>query len=535
MEVGSQLLAADLGQGDVCVIVLPSGQDAATVLIATLLVGGIPLLVCPPTLVGGNLQLRDTLRRVLRRTRARVAVCLESLKPELSRLAGGATAILGLGTKTEGAGRHAVGSPCPRPDDIAMMQLTSGTTRAPRICVWNHKAVLAAVDGMAAAMGFSSADVCLNWTPLYHDMGLVNNFLLCLVKGIPLVMLSPQAFVRHPALWLRALSDTGATVSWSPNFGFALTVRRADDIELQGIRLDHVRALWNAAECIHIETLDAFHRRFGILGLKRDALKANFGCAENVGGATFSAPNETAQYEHVDRRLLDERGIAQRLGAARAERVATVASVGRPCEGTIVHVLSPRGRPVPDGHVGEICLDSPSRMVCYYKNVNETRRAFRGGLLHTGDVGYLRNGELFWTGRLRERITIQGKKIDPSAFENVLASTPGLREGCFAAFGMPTEHGGTERFVLVSEVRFPPSLTHKDLAAAISRNCFLQLGVAPSDVVLVSPGTLAKTSSGKRRHRFFRKLYLAGGLEQARLGADGSLAGVIERADPVPS
>jgi fatty-acyl-CoA synthase len=156
-------------------------------------------------------------------------------------------------------------------------------------------------------------------------------------------------------------------------------------------------------------------------------------------------------------------------------------------------------------------------MLRYHRDPGETARTFRGGLLHTGDIGYLRDGELFWVGRLRERITIQGKKIDPSAFEEVLTSTPGLREGCFAAFGVPDENLGTERVIVVSEVRPLLVPDPEKLAATIRRQCFLQLGVAPADVILVGPGTLAKTSSGKRRHRYFRTLYLAGALERARL------------------
>ena len=135
-------------------------------------------------------------------------------------------------------------------------------------------------------------------------------FLLVPSPRLPLVLLSPQDFVRRPALWLRCPSQTGATITWSPNFGFALAARKAQESELEGVRLDRVRAFWNAAERIHAETFDAFHSRFGPLGVRREALKTNFGCAENIGGATFSCANELPPCEHLDRRLLDERGIA---------------------------------------------------------------------------------------------------------------------------------------------------------------------------------------------------------------------------------
>jgi fatty-acyl-CoA synthase len=535
--VAQQLRKEGVRPGDTCIIVLPSGETSANVLLATLLLCGVPLLIAPPTLVGANLELRQTLQNVLSSTRPRVVVCSPSMKSDVVGFEGSFPTtrfvfppdVEGMELKNE-----PFAPALPAPTDIAAMQLTSGTTAAPRVCVWDHKAVLAALDGMAAAMALSADDLCVNWTPLYHDMGLVNNFFLCLARGVPLVLLSPQEFVRRPALWLRCLSQTGATVTWSPNFGFALTARKAQEQELEGVRLDHVRAFWNAAERIHAETLDAFHSRFAALGVKRESLKTNFGCAENIGGATFSGINELPPCEPIDRRLLDERGIARVSPSTKDAEKVVVVSAGIAHPALNIQILSPRGRVLPDGHVGEICLDTPSRMLRYHGNARETRHALRGGLLHTGDLGYLRNGHLFWVGRLRDRITIHGKKIDPSALENIFASTPGLREGCFAAFGVPDEQLGTERLIIVGEVRSPVTESLQNIAATISRKCFLELSLTPGDIVLVPSGTLAKTSSGKRRHRYFRKLYLDGGLEQARMSLTDSMPVAAVAAQEVP-
>jgi len=537
VAVAQHLRQEGVRPGDTCIIVLPSGETSANVLLATLLLGAVPLLIAPPTLVGGNLELHQTLHSVLRSTRPRVVVCSPSMKPEVAGFEASSPAtrfvfppdVDGMELKNE-----PFAPALPAPMDIAAMQLTSGTTAAPRVCVWDHKGVLAALDGMAAAMALSATDLCVNWTPLYHDMGLVNNFFLCLARGIPLVLLSPQEFVRRPALWLRSLSQTGATITWSPNFGFALAARKAQESELESVRLDHVRAFFNAAERIHAETFDAFHYRFAPLGVRREALKTNFGCAENIGGATFSGANELPPREHIDRHVLDERGIARVSPAAKDAEKVVVMSAGVAHPALSIRILSPRGRVLPDGRVGEICLDSPSRMLRYHQNARETRRALRGGLLHTGDLGYLRNGHLFWVGRSRERITIHGKKIDPSAFESIFASTPGLREGCFAAFGVQDEQLGTERLIIVGEVRSPVTESLKKLAATISRKCFLESAITPSDIVLVPSGTLAKTSSGKRRHRYFRKLYMDGGLEHVRMPLSDSMPVAAVVAQEIP-
>ena len=529
-----QMRRHGLRSGDVCVVVLPSGAIAANVLIASLLLGAVPLLVAPPTLVGANLDIHSTVRSVLRRTVARVLIYSSSNEAGIGGLAGSfpATRFLCASViESAEAGSGPFVPFLPRETDIAAMQLTSGTTGEPRICVWDHKGVLAALEGMASAMALSPDDVCVNWTPLYHDMGLVNNFLLCLTRGVPLVMLSPHDFIRRPALWLRCLSDTRATITWAPNFGFAVASQRAADKELDGVRLDSVRAFWNAAERIHLETLEAFHRRFARLGVRYEALKTNFGCAENIGGATFSALDGPMRHEVIDRRLLEESGVARLSTSSNYAEKMVVVSVGRAHPGLRIEIQSPHGRKVQDGRVGEICLNTPSHMLWYHRSARETRRVLRRGLLRTGDLGYLRDGELFWVGRLRERITIHGKKIDPSAFEAVLASTPGLREGCFAAFGVPDERLGTECLIVVGEVRPSLTMSLKELEATIRRKCFLEMGVSPGDIVLVQSGTLAKTSSGKRRHRHFRKLYLAGGLEQARKLLANSMS-VSDVAEP---
>jgi acyl-CoA synthetase (AMP-forming)/AMP-acid ligase II len=367
---------------------------------------------------------------------------------------------------------------------------------------------------MALAMGLSHNDVCLNWTPLYHDMGLVNNFFLCLTQGIPLAMLSPTDFVKQPARWLRGLYDTGATVTWSPNFGYAITAQRVKDAEITGVRLDHVRSFWNAAERIHLETLLDFQRRFAAYGVRRESLKMNFGCAENVGGATFTPLDQPFRYERVDAQKLQEERIAQPVPETGYEKPAQwVVGAGQPHPNLRIKIAGKDGSFLPDGHVGEVMLETPSRMVEYLGQPEETGEAIRGNLVRTGDLGYLRDGELFWTGRSAERITIRGRKIDPSEFESILLKIPSLRPGCFSAFGVEDQRHGTERIVVVSEVNETAAKSHAALAGEIQELVNQDLGVPVSDVVLVRKGMLAKTSSGKRRHRHFRTLYLEGKLE----------------------
>jgi acyl-CoA synthetase (AMP-forming)/AMP-acid ligase II len=313
---------------------------------------------------------------------------------------------------------------------------------------------------------------------------------------------------------------TGATVTWSPNFGFALAAKLAQADDLEGVRLDHVRAFWNAAERIHYETIIRFHERFAPYGVRREALKTNFGCAENVGGATFSDPLGPFSVERLDRDALYLEGVARPVAEESDRAAVTIVGTGRPSPGVRIAILSPRGKRLPDGHVGEVALETPSRMEGYLGDAAATRRAIFGKLLRTGDLGYLRDGELFWVGRVRERITIRGKKLDPSELEPVLLRMPELRPGCFVAFGVDDADRGTQRLVLVAELQDGAGGQAEDVRRRVRAAVMLDVGVEAGDVVLVPKGALTKTSSGKRRHRHFKALYLAGELQ--RLDVPGS-------------
>lgn len=264
--------------------------------------------------------------------------------------------------------------------------------------------------------------------------------------------------------------------------------------------------------------MNAFHKRFAPFGVRFEALKANYGCAENVGGATFSDPDGSFVYEHVDPLILQKRRIALPVEYVEGEAQAvSVVGVGQPVSGIRIKILSRTGNPLPDGHIGEIALETPSRMIGYLGQSNETHRALCGKLLRTGDLGYLRGKELFWVGRLRERITIRARKLDPSDFESILLKIPSLRPGCFVVFGVDDPELGTQRVVIATEARDSSSRTHREIFNKIRDQVFLHLGVDVSDIVLVRQGTLTKTSSGKRRHRHFRQLYINGKIQHLQL------------------
>ena len=480
-----------LGQGDVAVLVSADPRFAATSVCGVLQSGAVPLLVAPPAIQGVNSNLEAVIENVAERTSARLVLRDE---PPVDSDA-------------------EISIVVPDPSATAALQLTSGTTGFPRVCVWRHEQVLAAVDGMASFMGLTEEDVHANWTPLYHDMGLINNFMLCLTRGIPLVLINPLDFIRKPAVWLKVIHDARATMTWAPNFGYAVAAQRIRQEETEGIRLDHVRGMWNAGERVHAATFEEFFERFKGLGLRWESLKANFGCAENVGGATFTAMDEGVVIERVESAALYEQRLARVADEAFDGSTTRVVSTGKGHPALTPHILDEDGAPLPDGSVGEVALESPSRLVEFMGQPDETANTLRGKYLVTGDLGYLRDGELFWTGRKRERINLAGVKHDPSDFEALLNEIDGLRKGCFVAFGVEDERIGTQRLYLVCEVVAAPKRSHAEICTEIRRAVATRLGITAGEIALVEKGLLTKTSSGKRRHVHFRDLYVNGEIE----------------------
>jgi fatty-acyl-CoA synthase len=504
-----------LEQGDRAVLVTGDQRVAATTVCGILQLGAVPLLVAPPAIQGVNSNLENVIRHVVGLTGAKMVLLppeMEPAAPAIAEQYPGTIPVFGSpGDEVEAPDVPAI--VVPDAGTTAALQLTSGTTGFPRVCVWRHANVLAAIDGMTAAMRLTEAEVHANWTPLYHDMGLVNNFLLCLIRGIPLVLINPLDFIRRPVLWLQVIHEARATMTWAPNFGYAVAAQRIKEQELEGIRLGHVKGFWNAGEKVHIATYEQFFERFRGAGLRWESLKANFGCAENVGGATFTGIDEPMVVETIQSTPLYEQRQAIIAGDSYEGATERVVSTGRGHPFLKTLILDEDGSPLPEGSIGEVALDSPSHLVEFMGQPDESAEVIKLDYVLTGDLGYLRGEELFWVGRKRERINLAGVKHDPSDFEELLNGIAGLRKGCFAAFGIEDKSIGTQRLYLVCEVTKDVQRPLAEICNEIRQGVATRHGVTVAEVALVEKGLLTKTSSGKRRHLHFRDLYLSGEIE----------------------
>ncbi len=450
--------------GDRVAIVLPTGADFMDAFFGAVLAGAVPVPLYPPVRLGRMEEFHRRTARMLKACGARLVVS----DARVSRLLGVAVA-----NARPALGLHAVprGSPfaaAARPDDVLLIQFSSGTTVDPKPVALTHRNVLANVAAIETIVPGDDAQAGVSWLPLYHDMGLIGCLLLAIDRPGPLTLIPPEVFLARPALWLRAISRKRATISVAPNFAYGLCVRRVRDAELAGVDLSSWRFALNGAEPVAPAVLRRFSERFAGHGFDPRALMPVYGLSEASLAVSFTPP-----------------GRGPRSVASGARELA---SVGMPLPGIEVDI---RG--------GRIFVRGPSVMREYFGNPTATAAAVSKGWLDTGDLGFEHEGELFVSGRAKDVVILHGRNHAPQEFEDALDGAPGVRPGCAAAVGLSTPEG--EELVLLVETDGAAD------AEQISARVTERTGVRPHAVRLLAPGTLPRTSSGKlRRGEALRQL-----------------------------
>jgi fatty-acyl-CoA synthase len=483
----------------------PTSRDFVTAVQAVWLAGA--------TLVVLPLPMRlASLDEFVHQTRARVGaadtdliVLDPDLAPFLAPEPGDPPAIL-LSDLAPGRGRPTAADldrPPVDPDSLAVLQFTSGSTDAPKGVMLRHRAVCANIDGVCEAGVLDrESDVLVSWLPLYHDMGLVGFVMLPLTTAVNAVLAGPQDFLGAPIRWMEWISDYKGTATAGPNFSWVLAtraLRMARDLDLSSLRIG-----LNGAEPVdpdQVEEFVAAGRRFG---LRPGAVFPAFGMAEVVIGGTFPKPFDGLRTDCVDKFVLEsEHYAAEREPGTPGSR--RLARLGRPLPGLDMRIVDPNSGLVrAEREVGELQLRGSSVMAGYYNDPEATAAAFDGDWLRTGDLAYTVDGELVICGRIKDVIIVGGRNVYPQDIEKVVSTTETIRAGNVIAFGIEgVRH--REGVVVVAESRTDdPDLTRK----LVHEKVLHTVGVPAKDVVLVAPGSLPKTSSGKLQRSLCRQQYL---------------------------
>jgi acyl-CoA synthetase (AMP-forming)/AMP-acid ligase II len=401
--------------------------------------------------------------------------------------------------------------PAPDPDDIAYLQYTSGSTRTPAGVMISHANVVAnAHQAIEAFVADPRTATTVGWLPLFHDMGLVLSIAAPVVGGFPSVLMDPVAFLEDPSRWLRLLGSYEGTISAAPNFAYDYCVARTDPDLADELALDRVRVLINGSEPVRTGTVERFQAAFGPAGLDPVAHCPAYGLAEATVFVT--ADSRTAPPTPVP---CDPDALAAGRVEESADPGATVlVSCGAPV-GQEVRITGPDGSELPEGHVGEIRLRGPNIGLGYWKRDADDTFGGPEGWLRTGDLGALHDGRLLVTGRLKDLLVVDGRNHYPQDVEEtVQTALPMIRRDRLAAFGVPRPDDTGEELVVVAEHRRDTSPTPRErreaevrVRGAVSARHGLRLGA----LVLVPPGAVPRTSSGKVARAASRARFLDGG------------------------
>ena len=404
------------------------------------------------------------------------------------------------------------------PTDLAFLQFTSGSTSRPkgvmvshRNLAWNSESFM--IHGLAKD---SSFDKGVSWLPLFHDMGLIGFVIGPLFTDIPVVFLPTASFVRNPRIWLDKVHQHKGTITYAPNFAYALVTKRVKEKDVADLDLSSLRRTGCGAEPIQSRTLCEFAEKLRPAKFDPRSFLPSYGMAEATLAITFVPRDTGVRADVVDRAAL-EQGTAKPAGEAPPEgSAAELVNCGAPFPEHAIAVIDERGNRLGDRQVGQIVTRGPSVCAGYFQEPELTAAAFVKGpdgevWLHTGDLGYTVAGEVFICGRLKDMIIVRGRNFYPSDIEWVVSEMPGVRRGNVVAFGVPVD--GEEQLVVAAEALASEA---EALSGAIAKAVLEGFSLAPHEVVMVPQGSLPRTSSGKPQRRKTRDLYLHGTLPRAR-------------------
>jgi fatty-acyl-CoA synthase len=397
------------------------------------------------------------------------------------------------------------------PEDIVLLQHSSGTTGLQKGVALSHQAVFRQLTRYREAIRLTPSDTIVSWLPLYHDMGLIAGFLMPLLEDVPLVLMSPFDWVRAPYTLLQAVSRHRGTLSWMPNFAFNFCAQKIRDRDLEGVDLASWRAVINCSEPMHYQSHRMFFERFRGHGLRESALATCYAMAENVFAVTQGGIDRPVTVDAISQRgLLIER-VAR--PAAEDEAAMRMLSCGAPLPNVEVRVVDDARQDLPERQLGEVMLRSDCMLSGYYRREDLTGQAFQDGWYLTGDLGYLADGEVYITGRKKDLIIVGGKNVYPQDLENLASEVAGIHPGRVVAFGVDNEEMGTEDVVIVAEqdagAGDSAELTPERLAEEIRKRVTRGSDIALRQVKVVARGWLLKTSSGKIARSANREKYLS--------------------------
>ena len=494
------LASRGLRKGDRVALVIPDGDEFVLSFLGALFAGLVPVPIYPHLTFKNIESYHNTLAHIANGSGAAMVLTTAATRPFVDPVLSRLPAVRLVATVDELVGDAGSAGRSVVPDDLAFMQFTSGSTSRPKGVMVTHGNLAANAEAFMihGVDRDPSVDKGVSWLPLFHDMGLVGFVVGPLFSNVPCVLLPTASFVRTPRLWLDKIHEHRGTITYAPNFAYALVAKRLKEKDVEGLDLSCLRVAGCGAEPIHPQALRDFAGRLAPARFNPRAFMPSYGMAEATLAITFVPLGDGLRTDkHQAREIVD---------------------CGRPFPNHEIAIVDETGRRLEERQVGEIVTRGPSVTKGYFREPDLTANVYKplagdseGGLwLHTGDLGYVAEGRLFVCGRLKDIIIVRGRNYYPSDIEWAVRDLPGVRRGNVVAFGV----GDTEdQLVVCCEGAAADAATIRDAAAACIAEDF---GLTVHEVVVAPLASLPRTSSGKPQRRKTREMYLDGTLLRAR-------------------
>ena len=511
---------AGVQPGDLVALILQHGESVLHGFWGAMMLGAVPSIF--PFLSDKLDPERyfDSVRKLVDHENVRVVITYDALESDLRQhLDGVDTTILNKDTLQPGGdASHYLSLNPAQPEDTAFLQHSSGSTGLQKGVMLSHRAVMNQVTAYGEAIRLSREDVIVSWLPLYHDMGLIAGFIMPVLEGVKLVLMSPFQWVRDPKMLLTAIDRHHGTLCWLPNFAYNFLATRVRENDIDGLDLSSVRALVNCSEPVMAESHDVFMKRFAPYGFAESALTVCYAMAENTFAVTQSGIDAPVTLDVVARDPLME---DRRAHPAPDDDTPTLTFVsnGKPIPDCEIRIVDENRADLPERHVGEIALKSTYMLSGYFKRPDATDEVMQDGWYFTGDMGYMADGELYITGRQKDLIIVGGKNVYPQDIETLLNDVQGIHPGRTSAFGVMNERLGTEDIAIIAEAEAGIDPSDREATAPIIREVRARIAqstdVSARYVHIVEPMWLVKTSSGKiartaNREKFLREVLKQG-------------------------
>ncbi len=518
-RIGSRLQQLGFEKGDRIALVLNAPQDFVLSFLGAISAGVLPVPMYPPLALGRLDNYLDRAVGILRVSGAKGLLTTKDLIPVLRPVLKRVPTLINLldiNLLQQMTGDSDAKDIVVQPGDTCFLQFTSGSTSAPRGVIVTHGNLIANARAMITSLDIGSdRDCAVSWLPLYHDMGLIGFVITTLVAQIPAVFIPTIAFVKHPGVWMETVHKYRATITFGPNFAFDLAAKRAPKISRISPDLSCLRVLGCGAEPINPKTMENFLAAFARWGLRPNAILPCYGMAEATLAIAFNHLHQPMKKLVIDRQAYEEKNIAHPIAPGEEpvdpKNRFELVSCGRTFPEHEVIILNENGDPLPEGKVGEIVFRGPSVTPGYFQNPEATRHLLKGGWLHTGDLGFILDGDLYVSGRQKDLVIINGRNYPPQAIEWIVEEIAGIRKGSVVAFSVNGD--STEKLIIIAETTMTD---HAELSRVISEQVRSAFGLAVHQVVLVGRGSIPKTSSGKLQRRRTKALF-EGGLLGGRL------------------